>query len=498
VAALAVAFGLAQAAVVVSGRGDGDLLSDDAFYYFRIAHNAASGEGFTFDRIAPTNGFHPLFAWLCVPIFALGHGSAWAPVRAAMLLLCAASAATPWVLYRFGRLAVPGPRAERAGALMALFWVLSPFAWLLPLRGCEAALSTLAIAASAWQLARMERGGRFGARDAARLGALVGLAGLARTDNILWAMPVGAWLLWRTRSFRAWAAWAGAAALVVSPWVAWSLARFGTLVQVSGAAKQAIDLFGSLPPIAGPADLLLNPLRALERTARFVVGEEWADVPRRSFALLSLEAAAALAAIAISRRGRSPRATLPIYALAPLHLGVYAWWLRHYSPWYFLPVVLGLAVLRGERLAGAPLRAAAPLAAACAITCAWAVGSFARSADLRPHAAESFADPYLAPLRTFPDGSRVGVWNAGRIGYFAAFRAPQVRVVNLDCVVNNRLHAALASGRYAQWLLAELDYIGEEPIHLATYLGRRNAEAFGRRYLEPLGEGERTFRVRRE
>ncbi len=44
------------------------LTVDDSFYYFNTAVHAARGEGFTFDGIHPTNGFHPLWMYLLVPL----------------------------------------------------------------------------------------------------------------------------------------------------------------------------------------------------------------------------------------------------------------------------------------------------------------------------------------------------------------------------------------------------------------------------------------------
>jgi hypothetical protein len=46
------------------------LTNDDAYYYFQIARNAAHGRGISFDGLAPTNGFHPLY--FAVLVF-LGH-----------------------------------------------------------------------------------------------------------------------------------------------------------------------------------------------------------------------------------------------------------------------------------------------------------------------------------------------------------------------------------------------------------------------------------------
>ncbi len=52
------------------------LFDDDAFYYFGVAHNIAAGHGSTFNGLDPTNGYHPLWLGLLVPVFALTGGRA--------------------------------------------------------------------------------------------------------------------------------------------------------------------------------------------------------------------------------------------------------------------------------------------------------------------------------------------------------------------------------------------------------------------------------------
>lgn len=46
-----------------------NLLPDDAFYYFNIARNIVNGYDSTFDEINLTNGYHPLWMLLILPIF---------------------------------------------------------------------------------------------------------------------------------------------------------------------------------------------------------------------------------------------------------------------------------------------------------------------------------------------------------------------------------------------------------------------------------------------
>jgi len=51
------------------------LTVDDSFYYLQVARNLAAGHGPTFDQVSLTNGFHPLWMALLVPIVRLGGPS---------------------------------------------------------------------------------------------------------------------------------------------------------------------------------------------------------------------------------------------------------------------------------------------------------------------------------------------------------------------------------------------------------------------------------------
>jgi hypothetical protein len=56
------------------------LFEDDAYFYLQIARNMAEGQGSTFDGIATTNGYHPV--WMAVLVLA-GTPLAWAGVTSA-------------------------------------------------------------------------------------------------------------------------------------------------------------------------------------------------------------------------------------------------------------------------------------------------------------------------------------------------------------------------------------------------------------------------------
>ena len=445
-------FALAQLVLVCSGCADNGALCDDAFYYFQIAKHAAAGRGFSFDGVHATNGFHPLLAWLSVPVFAV-FDQPWLPVRIVIAMLALATAATGYVLYRVGR----AIGEERGGELMTLLFLLSPYTWILPLRGCEGALVVLCVALATWQAARTRE---FDAGAAAKLGALVGLCGLARTETIFFAIGMFAWLGMRTRQPRALLAFVAAAVLVVSPWLVWNLARFGTIIQVSGAAKAAFHHYHPLP--FGIRHLPANIYDVFRHPAQFVVGEEM--LPRRWTDVLTVANAAIMAVAVVAGGGRRVSSLLlPVGALVVFHIAYYVLVQRAYFNWYFMPIVLGAAMLQGERMSRAPGRVAAGIVVASGIACTLALSCFYVRYPRWPHASEQQVKLALAAVEELPPSARAGLWNAGAVGYFGTIRRPDVTIYNLDCVVNNELFDAWKHGDYTRWVVENIDWLLEKP-----------------------------------
>lgn len=455
--AATVVFGCLQLLVAFSGLPESGALSDDAFYYFQVAKNAAAGRGFSFDGVYATNGFHPLFAWILVPVFEWFGSDAWLPVRIANAMLGLATTITGYLLYIFGRKAVN----DRAGEIASLLFFVSPFSWILTYRGCEGPFSALFIALGAVQMARMQQG-RVSLWSAALLGTLVGFAGLARTENVFWAIPVGVWLAWRARAILPLGVWAACAAVVVSPWLVWSAINCGTMVQVSGAAKVALTLFNPLPPVQWPHHVAINVGLILAEATRFVVGEEFQS-PRVTLVALAAQLGLILLVLVAGGRRRPVPTVLPIYGLVVLHIIYYGFVQRSYYSWYFLPVALGLCVFAGERLAEAPRWMQTSELAGSAALGSIALLCFFLRYGYHPRGVETALAPVLAEIQRLPKGARAGAWNAGRIGYFGAIRRPDVTIFNLDCLVNNQLFSAWKAKRYSAWVLEHVGWLVEHP-----------------------------------
>lgn len=502
---------LAALLVVLLGAADGDVVSDDAYYYFEIARNAARGEGFSFDSVEPTNGFHPLWAWLLVPIYFVFDSSVWLPIRAAQLLSAAFAAGTALLLQRlFAR-----HGCRRGGELAACAWLFNPFTLVLAFRGLETALSVFVLTLSIDALDRVRAAARADPRELAWLGLTVGLAVLARTENALWALAVGLALIPTGRSStrrrfgelgRRIAPVGLAAGLTVLPWIAWSLATFGTIVQTSGLAKLRFRLYGNLPPLdlAGGAGFFASAAGNIARVARNAFAFVWkyTGLPIDDGIAVLLVAAGISAGLALLPRivrrrvGESPERAgaaslcanllLPLGAFLVLHVAYYAWFAHSYAPWYFLPLVLIYCVFLGERLTclGALARRSYAVAAATFAGAGLGVSLWVAA----PHFAISSYEYDLARRlgeRLAGNFRTVGLWNAGRVGYFFSFHQPGIRVVNLDGLVNNRITALpdADADAYQRYLLDNVEAIVEHPQHLAWVLPRRSATRFAREHI---------------
>ncbi len=175
---------------------------DDAYYYFKVAQNISEGRGSTFDGVNRTNGYHPLWLLICVPIFALARFDLILPLRVLLIVMSALSAATGVLLYRLiGRVFAPA-----VGAVAALYWTFS-YDVLVRVyqQGLETGIAAFCIAWLAYQLARFEEAWRANAVSSKHLVVLSLAAVLtlfSRLDLVFLAGMVGLWIVFRGHALR--------------------------------------------------------------------------------------------------------------------------------------------------------------------------------------------------------------------------------------------------------------------------------------------------------
>ena len=116
--------------------------TDDAFYYFKTAQNITEGAGVTFDGIAPTNGFHPLWMLICIPVFSLARVNLFLPLRILIVLQGLLNALSGYLLYRI----IADGFSEEVGWVAAAFWMFFPaIHWITTKMGLETGINALSI-----------------------------------------------------------------------------------------------------------------------------------------------------------------------------------------------------------------------------------------------------------------------------------------------------------------------------------------------------------------
>ena len=165
--------------------------TDDAFYYYKVAMNITSGHGVTFDGINPTNGFHPLWLLVCIPVFWLGKFDLILPLRVLVLVSALFSIGSGAFLFLLLKRFI----SIEVSALLAVIWIFQPFIrWIVVMNGMEATISVFFIAAFLYLIVR-GRTQEITQNRLVQLGLVGGLAVLARLDNIFVVMLLGLWFV---------------------------------------------------------------------------------------------------------------------------------------------------------------------------------------------------------------------------------------------------------------------------------------------------------------
>jgi hypothetical protein len=478
-----------------------DVYPDDAFYYLRIAANVLAGHGWTFDGLAPTNGFHPLYLFMLTPIMAIAGGDLVLPIHLSGVLLTGWAVGTGVVLHAL-LLRTAGWTTAAFGLLI---WAICPYFIVMSVNGLETGVAVFFVLLVAHlYLSSLASDRRPDPKRILAFGCVCGLGILARVDAVL---LLGAVLVhWLIRSRRQPGRGLAAAALAIAGaavvWLPWGLVSHhatGHWLPTSGAASRQIALnFGWLNmqaiwpelsaaarqfdpehvPAAYHADVatklgfvfllespLLAPIRANVPTG------PWADLdhylPYALFCLKPALAAALLlgALIAVVARRRARPRPAPgdgpsragLGTVSGLYLLLFAAGYTFYSPahWYFnrylvgpiaLFMIWGLAA--AARFFSASERRPAGLVTALAlVACQLLQWQFFTNLRWSEVPASGFLASWRGIGAKVDPQARLGAFQAGIYGYFG-----QREVVNLDGKVNQDAFAALRSKRLHEYI----------------------------------------------
>jgi hypothetical protein len=167
--------------------------TDDAFYYFKTAQNIGLGHDISFDGISRTNGFHPLWMIICVPIFLLANLNLMLPLRVVVVLAGFMNAVTVILLWRLFK----KNGAAYAGILAALFWAFSIRVHTITVTlGMESTINALTLTLFIYLASNLDikkEEGSLRLQDFSALGITAIFTFLSRIDN---GFVIAAILLW--------------------------------------------------------------------------------------------------------------------------------------------------------------------------------------------------------------------------------------------------------------------------------------------------------------
>jgi len=175
---------------------------DDAYYYFKVAQNISEGLGSTFDGINLTNGYHPLWMLINIPIFALARFNLILPLRVLLLVLAVIRATTAIILYHLLKESLSHPIA----VLATLYWAFSyRLHVLIYQQGLETGLGFLCVFWFLTLLQRFDKNRRITGVTLAQiafLGFAASLVMLSRLDLVFLAGFFGLWIVFRDTPLR--------------------------------------------------------------------------------------------------------------------------------------------------------------------------------------------------------------------------------------------------------------------------------------------------------
>ncbi|MCX6066141.1 MAG: glycosyltransferase family 39 protein, partial [Chloroflexi bacterium] len=172
---------------------------DDAYYYFKVAQNISEGHGSSFDGINLTNGYHPLWMLVCVPIFALARFELILPLRILLVVMAALSVTTSILLFRLLKKQVGVPIAM----LAASFWAFSMTVHsTITQQGMETGVVALSTVLFLYLLQQSEEKKRLAPRDLVILGLAALFVLFSRLDGIYLVLIAGVWVVFRRTPIR--------------------------------------------------------------------------------------------------------------------------------------------------------------------------------------------------------------------------------------------------------------------------------------------------------
>lgn len=403
-------------------------LVDDGYYYLEIARNISCGNGFTFDGINRTNGFHPLWQFTLVPVFLLTQSRDLA-VQAVTMLQTLLFAASGFILYR---ILLENTKKILLSVAAAAFWLLNFWFWSKgALSGMETGLLIFCYGISLLLFTHSLRG----TYSTWPLSISLIATCMARLDSL--ALVIGVCLIFTISGRFRDAIRAGLPVMIyLILYMIVNKVYFGGIFPVSGYIKSSAgsELLGQLIADGDTRFLqhgVMNFVNFITLGGRFPLPAS----------LAAIGGAILTAVWFIRTEVTSNRELMAVCCTYTVSLLIYYCFmydsLLDVYTYYWFPVIFGVmisSVLLLSRIRLRLLRQGITwilLAGLVVFNIAYAHDRLQGYSFVIPDSERPERNG-VNFLNTLDDGTVIGSWDAGYVGYFCKHR-----VVNLDGLVNN-------------------------------------------------------------
>jgi hypothetical protein len=435
---------------------------DDAFYYMQIARNIANGHGVTFDGITKTNGFHPLWLLMLIPIYIILPDSPGLAMSVCLSLSITLYTTAVIILYLTLRkyytsiAIIIGLIAGLLNPLMLRVWIYA----------LEGSLRLFLISLIIWYFSK-HRKILITQKDywsELILGALLGLLFLARLNDAYFALVIGLFIViarFKMGFYRqniieiirkGTTIFIPFATLVV-PYLLWNLINFNNLLPVHGAIKSHPHW----------------PWTALQLTWHRII-YAMRNVPLLNNQIIFLPLIVISIGIIIyllfskSKVARQLRQTLKQFDFYILFVAIHSFSLLiiiigYVHHWYVVPeVILGtilVSAIISSIVSVVPKRVGLIIVGFIMIFFLSGYGYIFWIKEVKRLSPDNCQPFVLYQIANWLNNNTssdtiIGMWDAGTIGYFT-----NRRVINLDGLVNNYdfLHNYLKRGNIEPYLV---------------------------------------------
>jgi 4-amino-4-deoxy-L-arabinose transferase-like glycosyltransferase len=215
-------------------------VSDDAYYYLQISRNIAQGNGSTFDGIGKTNGYHPLWLFILIPVHFIVGFSRIGALRAVFVIQAIFYFLTVIIILRGLK-----RESDYIGLISILAISLYPRFFHILTVGLESSLLLFLLALFWFYLIRFFNS-KGSIMNALILGLLLGLVILSRFEaGIILAFITLIFILifryrnWKIRTISVVLTSGFTAVLFILPFLIWNYVSFGHIMTISASLKSS-------------------------------------------------------------------------------------------------------------------------------------------------------------------------------------------------------------------------------------------------------------------